>query len=187
MKRILVMALITTFTLVFALGILLNSSGKEHMPFGGEDDVEFANMVWKAMKGYENWPMKSGFYPGKSPHGKFLRLYYNIVNVDDKPYHVIIKDNFGGEDATMEKVSDSPEEYLAAVTIMVQREKGYDQDNNNWFWVKYKADGSIDKNEKGMALAGKVAKGMDTGCIACHANAEDGDYVFTNDEMEHGH
>jgi hypothetical protein len=81
----------------------------------------------------------------------------------------------------VEAVSGSPHRYLAAVTVMVQREAGYDPDNNDWFWVKYKPDGEIDKNPKGIALAGRVAKGMDSGCIACHAEAQNNDYVFTND------
>jgi hypothetical protein len=150
------------------------------MPFGGKEDIEFANNLWKEMKDYEDWQMKSDVYPGVSPHGKFLRLYYNFVNVDGKSYHVIIKDNFGGK--KLEEVAKSPSEYLGAVTVTLQREPGYDSDNKDWFWVKYKADGTIDKNEKDMALAGRVAKGMDTGCISCHVNAKGKDYVFTNDE-----
>lgn len=145
------------------------ASEKMAMPFGGEGDTEFADMVWAAMKGYENWVMKTDMQPGKSPHGKFVRIYYSVVNVAEKPYHTIIKDNF------------TPDKELAAVTIMLQREAGYDQDNNNWFWVKYNADGTVSKNDKEMALAGRVAKGMDTGCIACHKSAKDNDYVFTND------
>ena len=157
------------------------------MPFGGKADVEFANMAWKAMKGYDKWVIKTEVYPGASPHGAFLRMYYNVVNIDGKPYHVIVKDNFMGKDdkgkeIKLKKVAKSPEKYLAAVTVMIQREAGYDPDNNNWFWVKYKADGTIDVNPKGMALAGRVAKGMDSGCIFCHKkNAMDGDYFFTND------
>ena len=65
---------------------------------------------------------------------------------------------------------------------MVQREAGYDRDNNDWFWVKYSPGGTIDQNPAGMALAGRVAKGTNTGCIACHASAKDNDYLFTNDK-----
>jgi hypothetical protein len=32
-----------------------------------------------------------------------------------------------------------------------------------------------------MSLAGRVAKGMDMGCIACHKGAKDNDYLFFND------
>lgn len=185
MKRVAIFGSLAAVVLaVFALSMLpqfVRSAEEMPMPFSGEEDVKFADELWKAMKGYEKWPMKSDVYPGKSPHGAFLRMYYNVVNVDGKPYHVIIKDNFGGEGATLETVSESPEKYLAAVTVMVQREAGYDPDNNDWFWAKYKADGAVDKNPKGMALAGRVAKGMDTGCIACHKGAKDNDYVFVND------
>ncbi|HIE28729.1 TPA: hypothetical protein EYP66_15730 [Candidatus Poribacteria bacterium] len=183
MKRAVVYATLATITfIVFVLTISLQSIGEGEMAFGGKEDIAFANKTWQAMAGYDKWPMKSAVYPGESPHGKFLRLYYNIVNVDKKPYHVIIKDNFGGEDATLEKVSESPKKYLAAVTVMVQREAGYDPDNNDWFWVKYKADGTVDKNPMGMALAGRVGKGMDAGCVPCHSKAQDNDCFFTNDK-----
>lgn len=167
--------ILMTATAVFCMA-------QKDMPFGGEADVKFANQVWKAMDGYMEWPMSSDVYPGQSPHGAFLRVYYNLVNVDGKPYHVIVKDNFGGEGASRESVSKDPNKYLAAVTIMVQREPGYDKENLDWFWVKYQPDGSIEKNDKGVAMAGRVAKGMDQGCIACHAKAKHGDFVFTNDE-----
>jgi hypothetical protein len=151
------------------------------MPFGGEKDVAFAGALWTAMEGYHDWIMQSDIMPGGSPHGKFVRMYYNIVTVGGKPYHVVVKDNYGGEGVTLEMVKENPGGYLMAVTPMLQREPGYDADNSNWFWVKYGADGSIDKNDKGMAMAGRVAKGMPMGCIACHANAAGGDYLFTND------
>jgi len=173
---------IFTAIMLFSLSLLLVSAEKDDKPFGGEKDVEFAMDVWKAMKGYQDWVMVSDFYPGQSPHGKVLKLYYNVVNVDGKPYHTIVKDNFGGEDATVENVSMSPEEYLAAVTIMVQMDDGYDPENKNWFYAKYLPDGSLDKNAKGMKLAGRVAKGMNAGCIACHKSAKQNDFLFTNDE-----
>jgi hypothetical protein len=151
------------------------------MPFGGPEDSAFAGKVWMAMKGYTDWPLKSAFYPGNSPHGMFLRTYYNIVTIDGVPYHTIAKDNYGGENIKMEDIMQDPEGRLMAVTVMVQREAGYDEDNRNWFWVKFNPQGEVDKNADGVMLAGKVAKGMDTGCIACHAKAKDKDYLFIND------
>lgn len=185
MKRTIVLGLIAAIILVM-FTLLVVAQEKMAMPFGGDADVAFANNLWKAMKGYTEWPMKSEVYPGQSPHGAFLRMYYNLVNLDGKPYHVILKDNFMGKDAEgnevdLETVAKSPKKYLGAVTAMVQREDGYDSDNNNWFYVKYKSDGTIDKNPKGMLLAGRVAKGMDMGCIACHKMAEDNDYLYVND------
>jgi hypothetical protein len=88
--------------------------------------------------------------------------------------------NYGGPCVTAEIATENPTEWLKAVTIMLQREPGYD-DNDNWFWVKYAPDGSVMKNPKGMQLAGRVAKGIKAGCISCHLSAEGGDYLFFND------
>ncbi len=68
-----------------------------------------------------------------------------------------------------------------AVTVMVQREAGYDDETMNRFWVKFNGDGTVSQNDISMMLAGRVAKGMPPGCIACHANAQGGDYLFVND------
>ena len=64
---------------------------------------------------------------------------------------------------------------------MFKRKKGYDPENLDWFWAKYKKDGTIDKNPKGMSLVGRVAKGADTGCIACHKGAPGEDMVYIFD------
>ena len=153
----------------------------KEMPFGGEADVAFAKALWMAMEGYHGWILQSEIMPGKSPHGMFIRMYYNIVTVDGVAYHVVVKDNYGGEGVTLEMVKEAPADYLMAVTPMVQREAGYDSDNNDWYWVKYGPDGMVGKNDMDMALAGRVAKGMPMGCISCHVNAGGGDYLFLND------
>ena len=151
------------------------------MPFGGEKDVAFAEALWAAMDGHDGWLMQSDIMPGMSPHGAFIRVYYNVVTIDGMPYHVVVKDNYGGEGVTLKMVRENPADYLMAVTPMVQREKGYDPDNNDWYWVKYGPDGMVSMDGKNMAMAGRVAKGMPAGCIACHTKAGDGDYLFLND------
>lgn len=151
------------------------------MPFGGAQDVAFAEVLWTAMEGHENWIMRSEIIPGKSPHGMFVRMSYGLVTIDGRPYHVINKDNYGGEGVTLDMVNEDPGAYLMALTPMVQREAGYDPDNNDWFWVKFGADGAVATTDDGVAIAGRFAKGMPMGCIACHANAADGDYLFAND------
>lgn len=169
---------------VFALCVaLLPSNAAEEMPFGGEEDVEFASRLWQAIKDHGEWEVFEDVYASNPPHGMFVRSYYETVSVDGWLYPVVIKDNFGGEGATLETVSASPEKYLAAVTVMLRREDGYDPDTNNWFWVKYQPDGSVEVNPDGMALAGRVAKGMATGCIACHrlgAGGNGNDYIFSD-------
>ncbi|MFC1718255.1 cytochrome P460 family protein [Candidatus Poribacteria bacterium] len=185
MKRTVVLGLVAAAILVM-FTLLVVGQEKMAMPFGGDADVAFANKLWEGIEGYTEWPIKSKVYVGQSPHGAYLRMYYNVVNLDGKPYHIIIKDNYMGKDAAgnevdLETVAKSPQKYLAAVTPMVQREDGYDSDNNDWFYAKFNPDGTIAKNPKDMLLAGRVAKGMDAGCIACHKAAKGNDYLFVND------
>ncbi len=67
---------------------------------------------------------------------------------------------------------------------MFKRKKGYDSDNQDWFWVKYTPDGNLHKNPMGIPLAGRVAKGMEKGCIACHSGADGGDFLFNNTALQ---
>jgi hypothetical protein len=60
------------------------------------------------------------------------------------------------------------------------RAAGYHPDNQDWFWVGYMPNGALMQNN-GMGMAGRAAKGMETGCIACHSSAPGGDMVFIND------
>ena len=66
---------------------------------------------------------------------------------------------------------------------MAKREVGFDSENADWFWVKYKADGSLYQNEKNMKLAGKIAKGETKGCIACHTSGTGKTLVFKHNSM----
>ena len=151
--------------------------------YGGAADFTFAVVIWPQLAGYGNWIMRSDYFPGTSPHGNIVRVYYNTVTLNGVPYHVILKENFsGGERTTPAEVAKEPAKYLKAITAMIEREPGYDSDNRNWFWVKYNADSTVSTDEKGRPLAGRVAKGETAGCIACHANAKGKDYLFTNDQ-----
>jgi hypothetical protein len=119
-------------------------------------------------------------YTGTHPLGAILDTIDAQVIVDGERNIVIIKRNYGGEGVSKANVANDPNRYLKAVTVMFKR-AGYDADNRDWFWVKYAPGGSVLKNPKGMSLAGRVAKGMPQGCIACHTGAPGGDMVFNHD------
>jgi hypothetical protein len=152
-------------------------------PFGGSDDVGFAGKLWQAMQAADlvgKNAIISTPYTGTHPHGAILDTIDAQVTVDGERNIVIIKRNYGGEGVSKTNVANDPGKYLQAVTVMFKR-AGYDADNRDWFWVKYAPDGSVLKNPKGMSLAGRVAKGMPQGCIACHTGAPGGDMVFNHD------
>ncbi len=126
---------------------------------------------------------RQGPYEGLDPHGMMLETFYTEATIGDHTGTLIVKRNYGPEGVEVTQVLMDPGKHLGAYTVMFKREAGYDADNADWFWAKYLADGSLDKNPKGMQLAGRVAKGADAGCIACHSNADGDDYVFTSDHI----
>ncbi|MBT4520240.1 MAG: hypothetical protein HOC23_09560 [Halieaceae bacterium] len=172
------------FVVFFFVSII--SAVASAAPFGGSDDLVYASQLWKslAVAGYVGpSAIMSVPYDGQPPHGAVLDTIDGAVTVGANTGVVIVKRNYGGEGVSKSAVSNNPAKYIRAVTVMYKR-KGYDADNNDWFWAKYKPDGSLHTNDKGMSLAGRVAKGMPKGCIACHTAAPGGDYVFNNDRVK---
>ena len=186
MKNKLVPALLAAGLLAGCASSKMAMDSMDSAPFGGPDSVKYSQQLWSAMA-------KAGLvgpgslqgtpYTGQHPHGAILDTIDTTLRVGIHSGAVIVKRNYGGEGVSKSAVADDPDKYLKAVTVMYKREAGYDGDNANWFWAKYKPDGSLDKNPKGMQLAGRVAKGMPAGCIACHKAAPGGDYVFNNDRF----
>jgi hypothetical protein len=153
------------------------------MPFSGPDSVNYSQQLWASLgaaKLVGDAASNPPAYKGVHPHGAVLTTKTSTVNVDGHSGKVIVKKNYGGEGVSVDAVNSDPAKYLKAVTVMFKRETGYDADNQDWFWVKYKASGELHTNDKGMQLAGRVAKGKPKGCIACHTAAPGGDYIYTN-------
>jgi hypothetical protein len=114
---------------------------------------------------YQEWPLwpgKGELYQGQHPHGAFLTTYVSpgaLKAIDSKAGTIpagefVIKENY------------SPEKKLAAITVMYKK-SGYDPAGGDWFWLKFKPDGTIEKE-------GKVG-----GCIGCHAAVKPNDWLFT--------
>lgn len=152
-----------TMTLVLALGCAIAvSTAGESMP--GAD----AEALWKYITEkspytkWEFWPGHHGIYPGKSPHGAFLKLYANERAIkaakEGSPMQegaIIVKENYGKDKKT-----------LMAVTPMY-KVKGYNPEGGDWYWAKYVAGGKVE------------AAGRPKGCINCHRVQKDRDWLFT--------
>ena len=174
-------ALAAVAGLTGAVSLAVSTANSQMAPFGGDEDVAYSKQLWSALvdaKLVGDGAIKTKPYEGAEPHGFVLETLYGEVSVGGHTGTVIVKRNYGPEGLTPEQVADDAGKKPAALTVMFFREAGYDEDNKNIFWVKYLNDGSLDKNPKGMMLAGKVAKGADAGCIACHSGADGGDYEF---------
>jgi len=163
----------------------LSIASVQAAPFGGADDVAYAGKLWNTLQqaklaGPDR--IVSTPYKGTHPHGAVLDTIDSTIVVDGTQGAVIVKNNYGGPGVSKSSVANNPAKYLKAVTVMFKR-AGYDADNKDWFWVKYAPNGSVMKNPKKMSLAGRVAKGMPQGCIACHTAAPGGDMVFNNNKF----
>ena len=174
---------IYTMTMV---GFMAVACASVAAPFGGEEDMAYAATLWKKMEVSNlvgKFALYSTPYKGAFPHGEYLDTIDAYLPMGEHQGRLLIKRNYGGEGITKAMVANEPEKHLKAVTVMYQREEGYDKANQNWFWVKYSPDGTVLNNPKGMPLAGRVAKGAKEGCIACHTAAPGGDMVFNNDRV----
>ncbi len=168
---------------VLAAGLGATATAGSMPPFGSDEDTAYARDVWQAMENLRLAgpdAMHARPYEGTDPHGMMLETFYTKATIRGQTGDLIVKRNYGPKGVSEEEVQMNPDKHLGSITVMFRREKGYDPETKDWFWVKYLPDGSLDKNPKGMALAGKVAKGASKGCIACHSLADGGDFVYTS-------
>ncbi len=159
------------------------------MPMGSPADASYARTLWSVMESEQmvgaDAKRLEPFVGAAKPHGWILELAYRNIAVDDHTGFIVVKNNYDGTDLTVEQVKSDRAQYLSSVTIMYQRESGYDPENQNWFWAKYQANGDLYRKRMGanqVPMAGKIVKGKkggsDGGCIYCHKSAGGGDYIF---------
>lgn len=133
------------------------------MPFGGKQDVAFAKRLWSYMKAADlvgEARINVRPFKGNEPQGAPPLVLDTTDRVQKKTGRLIVRSNHmgEGEGADIDTVHAEPNRFIAAYTVMFKKPTSYDPENNEWFWAKYKPDGPLDANPKG----------MDQGCIACH-------------------
>lgn len=130
-------------------------------------DDAFAAKVWSFMAKHRlvgDARMRSHPFEGSRPHGSVQELIATEAVIDGTRGRLIVKHNYGGQSnlTVREVYAAEPAQHYEALTIMFQREAGYDSANNNWFWAEYLPDGSV-LNFQGSQLSGRVPL-----CIGCH-------------------
>ena len=110
------------------------------------------------------WPGKGKLYKGQEPHGMLLTTYVT------RDAQKVIKRKKGmfKDGAIIVKENYKPDKTLAAITVMYKAGR-YDPAKGDWFWVKYGPDGTVQ------------AQGQPKGCINCHQDKKDNDWVFTGE------
>jgi hypothetical protein len=142
--------------------------------FGDDDETmdlpeASGDAVWEYLEevnyqeDWRMWPGTGELYEGGEPHGMLLTTYMNDVAYDAlMSSHetmpegaIIVKENYTADDTTFD-----------SATTMYKVED-YNDEFNDWFWLKNSPDGAID------------AEGKVEGCQSCHQAAADNDYLFT--------
>ena len=167
----------------FAACVIATPLAAQTAPFGSQADQDYAATLWQNMidAGLAGEGAIQSFpYPGTDPHGMMLETFYTRTTVGDHTGALVVKRNYGPEGVSADEVIADPAGRLGSVTVMFRREAGYDEENGNWFWAKYLADGTLDQAPNGLPLAGLIGKGAESGCIACHKTAGP-DMLFTTD------
>jgi hypothetical protein len=145
-------------------------------PFGTEAHQQYGDRLWQQLEEaglVGDGAMMARPYQGTAPHGEIIVTLEHELEVDGETGALLVKRNYMGDDATIQAVSNNPAQYLDSITVMFQR-AGYDPENNDWFWAKYRPDGSYDTAPNDADLVGSP-----TGCVSCHSQEED--RVFLND------
>lgn len=145
---------------------------KMQSSFGSKEDISYAKYLWKKLEKSRLNLTPATLYLGGPPHGKIREVLEG--KIDNQ--RVIVKRNYGGKDISIKKVQKNRMHYLKAITVMIQR-KNYDPQHNDWFWIKYKKDGTLHTSPSKVKLVGKVK-----GCISCHSSASGNDLVFIHNK-----
>jgi len=153
------LALALALSLTMAAGLAL--AQKDKLP--PAEGQAFSDYIFKTDP-YAKWPLwpgMKGMYQGKSPHGKYVRIFVNQLAWEAAkagkpmpPGAIIVKENY--ED----------EKTLVSLTPMY-RVKGYNPAGGDWYWTKLAPDGKA------------LAEGKLKGCLRCHEAVKSTDWVFT--------
>ncbi len=110
---------------------------------------------------WELWPGKGVKYMTSGGHSVLLTTYVN------PPAYVAVMGKRGGmpPNAIIVKNNYTTEGELRGTTVMYKVE-GYYPEHNDWYWLKVLPDGTVD------------VEGTPDGCVVCHAEVKDNDYVW---------
>lgn len=112
------------------------------------------------------WPDKGRLYKGKAPHGALLTTFVNPAAYDS------IKRKRGMADGSIIVMENyTADKKFIELTVMYKI-KGYHPAEGDWFWAKYRPDGSVE------------ASGKLESCIKCHGQRKENDYIMTEDIMK---
>ena len=157
----------TLFLLAFLSMSFIAEVFAEDLPSGTPEDDAYAAKVWHYLQQNQlvgKNRIRSFPFFGKRPHGSIQEVIATEATINGHKGRLIVKHNYGAKKAlTLEEVYSSKQsENYEALTIMFQREKGYDTANSDWFWAEYEANGKV------FIYQNQHLSGRSRMCLGCH-------------------
>lgn len=161
---------IVLFFLFLILSQNLNASNATR-GISTDEDIVFAKKLWKEIEKIDFYKENAKIYSGSVPHGP-LRA---VLEKEIFGFRTIIKKEYSELDHNKEDIKEHQEKHLTTICVMIKKE-GFDKENKDWFWLRYKKDGQVDSISN-IHMLGKFPA-----CINCHKSASGNDYVFMNNK-----
>lgn len=174
-RTALVMATLTALGLSACAQPARVSNKKDVKPYGGFAALTYAEKLWDLMAAEKlvgPKMIRTTPYQGQAPHGAVLEVLDTKMEIEGYSGWLVVLRGYEPKGLTVDDVIADPHASLANYYVMFQRKNGFDPQNSNWFWVKYNPDGTIVEDATRIPLAGRIAKGTDKGCIACHQSGD---------------
>lgn len=166
MKRLIVVLIMASFVglsvcAAYAIHETIPSETQTVLP--GPDAQKLYEYIIKSepYQRWDLWPGKGKLYKGTEPHGALLTTYINST-----ARHSIKGKKGMADGSIIVKENYTADKRFVALTVMYKI-KGYNPEAGDWFWAKYKPDGTVE-------ASGKVK-----GCIDCHGKRKDNDFIMT--------
>jgi hypothetical protein len=166
MKRILISFLVICICFMFLTSFRKREKKIDSKPPLTKEEIS-GERLWiritqdENYKKYPFWPGHEGIQQGQSPHGDLHRVHINPILYGALP----ISDKIAPDGSIIVKCNMNAEKEITAFTVMA-KVKGYDPEENDWFWAKMSKDGKVQ------------AEGKVKSCIECHKALKKNDYIL---------
>lgn len=127
----------------------------------------YAGKLWQYMIDHKlvgDDRVRSFPFEGSRSHGSIQEIVTTQATIERHQGRLIVKHNYGAEHGLTPKsvYSAQQSQNYIALTIMFQREPGYDAANSDWFWAEYESTGVVIEHQ-GAHLSGRAPF-----CLSCH-------------------
>ncbi len=156
----------------------------EGQSFGGPLDIARAEATWTELEAARlvgEQAITTPLLVAREPVGRLIEVLGAAIEVLGVPRRAFVKRLYADVDEA--QIDADRGRHLIHSVVMVQAERGYNPQGDDWFFVRYGPAGAILPGPDGRLDAGRLHMDSDIGCMACHRAAPGGDFVFTTDDV----